>query len=308
MIDYHRGLIGDETRTDALREAIRRVVKPGDVVVDLGAGSGVLSFFACEAGAARVFAIDRGHAADAAALLVRHNGLGDRITVIHGLAAETELPERAAVLITETLGSFALEEGILGIVLDARRRFLEPGAAIIPSAIALFAAPVEAAGDHARRIGFWTEPRYGIDFSPLAMFASNTVLTVNFPPSALLGEPERLATIDLASFDDTTVSGECTFRCSRAGVVHGFAGWFSATLAAGIELTNAPPNRTGWDQAFLALETPLPVSEGDTIRFHLETVNGAVWRWRGEVESDPRVAFDQTTRLANPPCVEGTKR
>lgn len=133
MIDYHRGLIADRARTDALRDAILRVVKPGNVVLDLGAGSGILSFFACEAGAARVFAVDRGHAADVAALLVRQNGLGERITVIHGLAAETELPVKADVLITETLGAFALEEGILGIVLDARRRLLRPGASIIPA-------------------------------------------------------------------------------------------------------------------------------------------------------------------------------
>jgi hypothetical protein len=308
MIDYHRGLIADETRTVAFREAIQRVVRPGDVVVDIGAGTGLLSFFACQAGASRVFAIDRGHAADTAALLVRQNGLGDRITVIHASAAETELPQRADVLITETLGAFALEEGILGIVLDARRRLLRPGAAIVPAAISLFAAPVEAPGEHARHIGFWTEPRYGIDFSPLATFASNTILTVDFPPAALLAPPQRLTTIELASVDDTTVSGACTFQCSRPGLLHGFAGWFAATLAPGVHLTNAPPNQTGWQQAFLALEQPLPVAAGETIRLDVETANGASWRWRGMVESDPPVAFDQTTRLANPPCVAAAKR
>jgi predicted RNA methylase len=54
MLEVHRGLLQDETRTNAFRDAIRRSVTPDSVVLDLGTGSGILSFFAAEAGARRV--------------------------------------------------------------------------------------------------------------------------------------------------------------------------------------------------------------------------------------------------------------
>src|SRR6202045_821478 len=60
-------LLLDKARCDAYREAIHRTVKPDDVVVDLGAGTGLLSFFPLQAGARPVFPIEMSRIADAAA-------------------------------------------------------------------------------------------------------------------------------------------------------------------------------------------------------------------------------------------------
>ena len=56
----HADMVFDKSRVAAYRDAINETVKPGDVVADLGSGTGLLSFLCLQAGAARVHAIESG--------------------------------------------------------------------------------------------------------------------------------------------------------------------------------------------------------------------------------------------------------
>lgn len=299
MIDYHRELLSDGKRTNAFREAISRVVRPGDVVVDVGCGSGILSFFACQAGASRVYAIDQTHAADVASMLARHFGMNDRITVLHGEAKTLELPERADVLLSETLGVLGLDEGIAGIVADARRRFLKPDARIIPRAVSVSLAPVELDYEYDKHVAFWGEQHYGLDFSPVRLFASSSVLFAHIRSNAYLDAPREVLSIDLLSHDAKDVAGKASFTAARDAQLHGFGAFFTATLAEGMTISNAVVRDTSWSQALLPLEVPVPVRRGARIDVELQTDDGKAWRWRGDAAGEP---FDQTTWLATPPC------
>ena len=112
LFDDYRDMLADDVRMSAYAAAIERVVKPGDIVIDLGAGLGILSFLAVKAGAARVYAIEKGDAIELARQVAAHNGLDDRIEFVASnsndvLASQLERP--ADVLLSETLGSFAVE-------------------------------------------------------------------------------------------------------------------------------------------------------------------------------------------------------
>jgi predicted RNA methylase len=299
MLDYHRTLLDDETRTNALREAISRVVRNGDVVADLGAGTGILSFFACDAGARRVFAIEREHLADVVSFLSRHLRHADRVTVLHDVSTNIELPELANVLITETIGAAGLDENIIGFVIDARKRLLRENATILPRSISLIATPADIHEQYQRHVGFWDEAQGGYDFSPLRVFASNSMLLLHIKAESHLAKPAELVNVDLTTVESTLVDGSATYVTTRSGTVHGFALWFRAALVDSIVLTNREKHSPSWAQAFFPLEEPVKVKPGTTITLDLQTDDGKSWRWRGNVGD---VAFDQMTLLNRPPC------
>jgi SAM-dependent methyltransferase len=306
MFEFHRYLLADEARTNAFREAIGRTVRPGDVVLDIGSGTGILAFFACDAGARRVYAVEQQHSADAAALLARQHGYADRVTIVHGRSTDVVLPEMASVLVTETFGPLVFNIGFLGAVVDARRRLLRPDARMIPSQVDLWAAPVEIPQFYANFIDWWSTPRYGLDISQMRLFAANTAYSSRIAPSALLAPKATAMTLISSELDDTAQRGSATFRTVRRGVVHGFAIGFSATLAEGIVLSNAWSDATTWDQGVLPLEVPVETEVDTPISVELRTDDGKMWHWRGSVGDS--VSFAQTTLLSRPPCVLAADR
>jgi len=299
MLDYHRMLLADAKRTLAFREALRRVVKADDVVVDLGSGSGMLAFFAAEAGARKVFAIERGHMADVIAVLAKQFRVGDRVEVLHENSEKVELPERGSVLVSEILGTFGLQEEILSMTIDARARLLAPNATIIPSRVVLSAVPVELSYDYDKHVAWWSGDHYGFDLSPLRMFASNGLFTADIPEKTHLARPAEIIDVHLATVDDSTVTGKASFDVTRDGTLHGFGGWFTATLADDVTLSNEEAFATHWQQTFLPLEQPVEVTSGTRVELELQSHDGRAWRWRGRAGE---TEFDQATGLSSPPC------
>jgi protein arginine N-methyltransferase 1 len=295
LFGYHRGMMQDRQRVDAYRDAIHAVVRPGDVVVDVGTGTGLLAYFACQAGARHVYAIEQGPIVALARELARANGFEDRITFLHDVSFRVSLPERASVLVTETLWNLGIGEGMIGFLADARERLLEPEPRVIPQSVDLFLAPIEHEPLHAA-VALAPEDRHGLDFSVMRRYAVNQVVTPRIEPAGFLAEPQHLLTIALDERARPDFGADGAFTATRPGAVHALAGWFEAELAPGIRIGNAPPApASSWAQAAFPLERPIAVQPGDELKVRIDTVaNGTAWRWTvsaGEARTDQASLF-----------------
>jgi type I protein arginine methyltransferase len=279
----HVRMLDDRTRTARYQAAIRAVVRPGDVVVELGTGTGVLSVTAAQAGAARVYAIEASSIADAARRVFAENSVVDRVTLVEGISSRVTLPERCDVLISELIGRDPLEEEVLEFTRDAVTRFLKPGGRLVPSTLEMFAMPVTLPSDVRRHWTFTNEAvaewrsAYGIDFSSLPESSSRswwkmTVSQRRLAAFPMLTEPLSLLRRDLAQVGEVAFSATARGRATASGEVGAVALFFGLSLAPGIDLDTDPrfprPDNS-WDHLVWGMPTPLAVREGDEIEVTL---------------------------------------
>jgi protein arginine N-methyltransferase 1 len=282
-LELHRTLLSDRLGQEAFRRAIRRAVVPGAVVLDLGTGTGIHALFACEAGARRVYAVDRDVVIELARSIARANRFDDRITFVHADIAEVTLPEPVDVIVAHQ--SF----GDLFVLLSAaKRRFLKPGGRVIPLSAELFAAPAEAPVAFEQMIGFWGE-RLGFDFTTVREVGTNTVHECRLPPGALLGEGVSLGSFEFATPEPPRLSVDTHMTVVRSGVLHGMLTWSVERLIDDVVLSTAPPSDLPadvWSDSFFPVAEPVSVQAGDVIAFALRTGAGGwgrVWKWTVEV-------------------------
>ena len=315
-LPFHHWLLSDPIRTGAYRNAVSKIVHKNDVVLDIGAGSGILSFFACQAGARKVYAIEISDALSLARELCTSNGFDGIVEFRQGLSQEIELPERVDVVISDTGCSFGLQGGLLGILLDAKKRFLKPGGLIIPGSLELLVAPVEFNDE--RSLNIWDKNRYGLDLSAVRPFAANTNYSLKLEAKDMLAPPASLATIQFAEVDHPYVAGEAISVAARDGVLHGLGAWMRLELAPGIGFTNSPLEAAvDWTHSFFPVEMPVEVLAGDRVRAKIQTNNGEVWRWQVQVMSGKqadanasavKARFDQSTLGNFPIAAEHLKK
>lgn len=169
----HLRMLDDRARKLAFTAAVRATVRAGDVVVDLGTGSGILAMAAARAGAAHVYAIEPSNMRTLAAQVFKDNGFEDVIEVVPGWSGDFALEHRADVLTTDIVGNEPLDMRLWETVHDARQRLLTPDARTVPSAVEAFAVLASVPDDDRRahlvlpeHVQAWNE-EYGIDFSAL---------------------------------------------------------------------------------------------------------------------------------------------
>ena len=301
LLQFHAFCLTETgTRLDQYSAALSSRVRPGDAVLDIGTGSGLLALLACRAGAGRVYAVESSDAIQYGELLASRSGLSDRIRFIQSPSTQLVLPERVDVIVADIHDTFGLQPGGIATLVDARDRFLKPSGTLIPRAIQLMVAPAEASEVYAREIEVWSREVQGVDVSPLRPFAVNQPHPVRLMPENLLAPPVPLATLDLEHLSNLHAGGTIEVAAERDGTMHGVCGSFVTTLADGVAMGNVPGDSgtTNFAQALFPLGSPVRISKGDLIAIGVDHHDGHVARWRISIRrpGDPaRAQFDHSS-------------
>ncbi len=286
LFDDHYEMLADPVRMQAYAQAIARAVRPGDRVLDLGCGLGILGFMALRAGASKVYAVEKTDSIELARAIAERNGLSDRVEFFHGSSKDFQLAEPVDVLVSETLGSFGVEENTLDFTLDARQRLLKPGGRMVPQGLRAWLAPVCSA-QACERLGFWSRPVQGLDFSPARDELLGRMSTASIASSDLLASPQVFAEVDLRRHEQVAVGRKLLFPIERPGTLHGVAGWFDLMLDEETSLSTSPEApATHWRQAVFPLRRAPSVVAGDY--FELTLAIGP----SGPRSDDTRVQLD----------------
>ena len=274
----HIGMLNDRVRTSGFFAGLAEVVTAGDVVVDIGTGTGVLAIAAARAGAKHVYAVEASGIGKMAKAVFEANGLADRITLVQGWSTRITLPERADVLVSEIIGNDPLGEDVLQVTVDARKRLLKPGARLVPSKARIFGLPVTIPHEEQSKRKITKEALeqwrawYSIDLSPLTQVKDNPFPTFYVRPQRandweILSEPILLAELDLEKFkypislDDTTI-----VTANRAGKLNGLLMYFELELGPTTRLSMHPAQAdrdNHWGCPVWVVNDPLPLRIGD---------------------------------------------
>ena len=274
-IEYHRTLIADKARNEALFAALKRVIVPGkSVVADIGAGSGLLGLMASKHGAKEVHLYEASEEVAAVAAAVLKQNRARNCHLYPCRSTDMLDAPKAAVVISETLGNYALEENILETLADALKRMLKPGGTVIPCLIRQYACPVTAPRLSAE-LDAWREVGHGLDLSPARTMSVNNVYVRQIEPKELLGSGRAAKLwddLDLTKPQKGSRKGEMDWTFSATESIYGFAYWWEAGLGGGLTISTAPgAPRTHWEQLYFPLENPIKVKKGESVLLSLRS-------------------------------------
>jgi 2-polyprenyl-3-methyl-5-hydroxy-6-metoxy-1,4-benzoquinol methylase len=301
-------MLRDGIRNEAYRKAIQHIVKPGSVVLDMGAGTGILSIFAAAAGARKVYAIERTEIATVARRLIEQNGFADRIEVLQSDLEDVDLPEKADVIVSEWMGGFGVDENMLAPLVMARDRWLKPGGSIVPGRVTAFLAPVSLP-EFDEAIAHWRSRPHGVDMGLIATMTTNETFHTQayLPPEALVAPPQTMWSHDPYTCSlqeaDQPFRAKLSWQAGRAGTMTGLVAWFSADMGDGTTLTSAVgAPATHWGRTLFPLDAAVEVAEGTPIHAELHcdpSVPGSCeFYWAVRIADRPLEEHD-TRRVRN---------
>lgn len=298
-------MIDQAVRSDAYVEALRRAVKPGHIVYDIGSGPGIFAIVACRFGAAKAVAIETDPSVYLAPTLAQDAGVGDRLEIFARPSTEFRPTARADVIISDLRGITPLYERHIPSIVDCRERLLKPNGTLIPAYDRIFLALVESERAY-RTVEFpWSQNRLDLPLDTARSFVANAPQAPRFDEDELLSEGLVIETIDYRTVCSADFSMPYDLIASRSGTAHGLACWFDTELVPGVGYSTAPGSAcTVYRSTFFPFPQPVSLSTGDRVSGEIvATLEGRdyTWSWRSafarSVAKEP-LEFRQSSAFA----------
>jgi len=279
-LSQQQNMMQDFIRTSTYQKAIldNPVDFSGKIVLDVGAGSGILSFFAYQSGAKRVYAVEASSIAVHAAKLVAANKADDVIKVLSGKIEEIELPEKVDIIISEPMGYMLLNERMLETFLHAKK-FLKPNGKMFPTRGDLHVAPFTDEAlymEQYNKVNFWYQEYFhGVNLTTLRADAMTEYfrqpIVDTFDINICSAKSQRHI-IDFQTADETDlhrIEIPLEFHILNSGTVHGLAFWFDVAFigtTSTVWLSTAPTQPlTHWYQVRCLLSQPIFAKQGQLL-------------------------------------------
>jgi len=279
-LSQQQNMMQDFIRTSTYQKAIldNPIDFNGKIILDVGAGSGILSFFAQQSGAKRVYAVEASSIAVHATKLVAANKVDDVIKVLSGKIEEIQLPEQVDVIISEPMGYMLLNERMLETFLHAKK-FLKPGGKMFPSRGDLHVAPFTDEAlymEQFNKVNFWYQEYFhGVNLSSLRNSAMTEYfrqpIVDTFDINICMAKTQRHI-IDFQTAHETDlhrIEIPLEFHMLQSGTVHGLAFWFDVAFIGSsntVWLSTAPTQPlTHWYQVRCLLAQPIFAKQGQLL-------------------------------------------
>lgn len=267
---WHIPMINDDERNVAYNQALERAVRPGDIVLEIGTGSGIVAMMAARAGAAKVVTCEiLPIMADTAREVVARNGYADRITVINKKSTQLrlgeDLPERADLFVSELINVGMLAPNMLSIIRHARENLVKPDGRIIPESAVVYGALLQC--DHLARINP-VGMIAGFDMSDMDRFRSPGYAQIDLSadPHQRLSERFVALSFDFRANMKEMDSHRLSVAITAPGICHGVAFWFDLHMFDDVVYHSESHARVNhWKQAMHFFAKPIEVRPGDRV-------------------------------------------
>ncbi|AMN43754.1 50S ribosomal protein L11 methyltransferase [Rhodoplanes sp. Z2-YC6860] len=266
--NYYASLVRDTARHQLYEGALRRAIRPGCRVLDIGSGTGLFALMAARAGAAEVITCESNPVvAKAVAAVVAQNGFGERIRVLakpsFDLKIGSDFVDRPDLILWDNLSRTLVGAGALATVEHAVRHFAGPDTQVIPARGSIRVALAEHLHSYAEM-----DAIEGFDLSAFRMLAYPCYRIHDEKESLrLCGDPIDLFRFDFESGGPFPEARSEAELASRGGRANGVAQWISLELDDHATYESVPPaqSTSSLGALFYPFEHSLECAAGQNI-------------------------------------------